>query len=45
MINSGITYQAGLARITDLRGQADKHRWASIAGLDPDASGLNRRQV
>ena len=30
MFSTGITYQVGLARITDLRDQADEHRRAGI---------------
>ena len=47
MINSGITYQAGLARIADLRHEADERRRANVVRRAADRtrsmSGRGRR--
>ena len=47
MINSGITYQAGLARIADLRHEADERRRANVVRRAADrarsTSGRGRR--
>jgi hypothetical protein len=39
MISSGVRYQAGLARIADLRQAADERRHANLASPHRDTSG------
>jgi hypothetical protein len=38
MVNSSVSYQAGLARIDDLRLAADKRRHAGLVTRQPDTS-------